>query len=97
MSVKPYSMGSAAFLCFSEKRSVLVKTLLYFRMMSSGAKNICKNGVFCIKDTAPTFFTLESKYPPDTAHTNISIEQLPVTKEAVGYVGDLMRKEELYE
>ena len=34
---------------------------------------------------------------PDTAHTNSSREQLPVTKKAVGCVGDLMRKEELYE
>lgn len=34
---------------------------------------------------------------PDTAHTNSSHEQLPVTKKAVGCVGDLMRKEECYE
>ena len=82
---------------FSKKRSVLVKTLSHFGIVVLGAKNICKNNVFCKKDTAPTFFTWESKYPPDTAHTNISIEQLPVTKKAVGCVRDLMRKEELFE
>ena len=68
------------FLLFSEKRSVLVKTLLYFGMLLSEAKNICKNDVFCKKDTAPTFFNQKSKYPPDTAHTNSSREQLLVTK-----------------
>ena len=55
-------------------------------MVFSGAKNICKNDVFCKKDTAPTFFNQKSKYPPDTAHTNSSCEQLPVTKKAVGCV-----------
>jgi hypothetical protein len=41
-------------------------------MLLSEAKNICKNDVFCKKDTAPTFFNQKSKYPPDTAHTNSS-------------------------
>ena len=49
-------------------------------------KNICKNRSICIKDTAPTFFNQKSKYPPDTAHTNSSREQLPVTKKAVSCV-----------
>ncbi len=92
MSVKLYSMRFAVVFSFSEKRSVLVKSLLYFGMSLSGAKYICKNNVFCIKDTAPTFFTCESKYPPDTAHTNSSREQLPVTKKAVGCVREKERR-----
>ena len=65
-------MGFAVIFRSNEKRSVLVKTLLYFRNRFRAVKNIGKNGVFCIEDTAPTFFTWESKYPPDTAHTNNS-------------------------
>ncbi len=38
------------------------------------------------KDTAPTFLPVEIRNLPDTAHTNSSCEQLPVTKKAVGCV-----------
>ena len=82
---------------FSEKRSVLIKKNLCFGKRFRAVKNLCKNRSICIKDTAPTFFNQKSKYPPDTAHTNSSREQLPVMKKAVGCVGNLMRKEKLHE
>ena len=82
---------------FSEKRSVLIKNNLCFGNRFRAVKNLCKNGSICTKDTAPTFFTWDSRNPSDTAHTNSSREQLLVTKKAVGCVGNLMRKEELYE
>ena len=69
-----------SFLGSNEKRSVLVKTLLYFRNRFSAVKNLCKNRPICNKDTAPTFFTWDSRNPSDTAHTNSSREQLLVTK-----------------
>ena len=58
MSANLYSMRFAVVFGFSEKRSVLVKSLLYFGMPLSEAKNICKNRSICTKDTAPTFFLL---------------------------------------
>ena len=61
---KLYSMRFAVVFSFSEKRSVLVKSLLYFGMSLSGAKNICKNNVFCIKDTAPTFSLVRANIRP---------------------------------
>ena len=79
-------MGFAVIFRSNEKRSVLVKTLLYFRNRFRAVKNLCKNRSICIKDTAPTFLLVESKNPPDTAHTNSSREQLLVTKKAVGCV-----------
>ena len=69
-----------------EKRSVLIKMNLCFGKRFRAVKNLCKNRSICIKDTAPTFFNQKSKYPPDTAHTNSSREQLLVTKKAVGCV-----------
>ena len=64
---------------------------------SQEQKNICKNRSICKKDTAPTFLLVESKNPPDTAHTNSLLEQLPVTKKLSAVFGNLMGKEELYE
>ena len=63
-----------------------MKIDLCFENRFREVKNICKNRSICIKDTAPTFFNQKSKYLPDTAHTNSSREQLPVTKKAVGCV-----------
>ena len=74
-----------------------MKINLCFGKRFRAVKILCKNRSICLKDTAPTFLLVESKNPRDTAHTNSSREQLPVTKKAVGCVGDLMRKEECYE
>ena len=70
----------SCFLLFSEKRSVLIKMDLCFGKRFRAVKILCKNRSICTKDTAPTFFNQKSKYPPDTAHTNSSREQLLVTK-----------------
>ena len=85
------------FLLFSEKRSVLMKSNLCFGKRFRAVKNLCKNSSICTKDTAPTFFTWDSRNPSDTAHTNSSHEQLPVTKKLSAVFVNLMRKEECYE
>ena len=63
-----------------------MKIDLCFGKCFRAVKNLCKNRSICIKDTAPTFFTWDSRNPSDTAHTNSSYEQLPVMKNAVGCV-----------
>ena len=85
------------FLLFSEKRSVLMIINMCVGIRFRAVKNLCKNRSICIKDTAPTFFNQKSKYPPDTAHTNSSREQLLVTKKLSAVFGNLMGKEECYE
>ena len=77
--------------------SVLIKINLCFENRFRAVKNICKNRLICIKDTAPTFLPVEIRNPPDTAHTNSSHEQLPVTKKLSAVSGNLMGKEESHE
>ena len=70
--------------CISETGSERSKTY---------AKTVC----FAYRILLPHLSLVESRNLPDTAHTNISIEQLPVTKKLSAVFGNLMRKEELYE
>ena len=51
-------------------------------MLLSEAKNICKKECVLHKGYCSHFFLVESRNPPDTVHTNIPYEQLPVTKKA---------------
>ena len=94
----------SSILCALRLFSVLVRNVQFSlkhycisECHSQEQKNICKNTSICLKDTAPTFLLVESKNPPDTAHTNSLLEQLPVTKKLSAVFGNLMGKEELYE
>ena len=86
MSANFYSMRFAVNISFLWEKVSSHENQFVFRKRFRAVKNLCKNRSICIKDTAPTFLLVESKNPPDTAHTNSSREQLLVTKKAVGCV-----------
>ena len=73
MSAKFYSMRFAVNISFLWEKVSSHKNEFVFRNRFRAVKNLRKNRSICIKDTAPTFLSLvESRNPPDTAHTNSS-------------------------